>query len=63
MNVKKQVLENIKAKLVSQQNKLRYDCERNASKMKALAHDNEVMKRERAKLGELIKSLNLDSKG
>lgn len=59
MNVKKQVIENIKAKLISQQNKLKYDCERNATKMKALANDNEVMKRERAKLGELIRSIEV----
>ena len=59
MDLKKQVVENIKIKLVKDQNNLRHKCKGNAQKMKDLAWDNEVMKREIAKLGDLIKSLEL----
>ena len=57
MNLKKQVVENVKARLKKDQDDLRYRCKCNATKMKNLAVENETMKREVAKLGELIKSL------
>ena len=57
MNVKKQVVDNVTARLVKDQANLRYKCKTNARKMKDLGCENEVMKREIAKLGELIKSL------
>lgn len=58
MNVKKQVIENVADKLREQQNKLMFKCKKNARVMKLLAEENEVMKRERAVLGELLRSLN-----
>ena len=57
MNLKKQVVENVKAKLVKDQENLRFKCKCNARKMKDLGYENKVMKREIAKLGELIRSL------
>ena len=62
MNIKKQVIESIKAKLMSQQNKLKRDCELNAYKINQLAQENEIMKREQAKLGELIRSIDFDGR-
>lgn len=57
MIIKKEVIDNVTAKLRDQQRKLRRECERNAYGMKKLAEENTVKKREIAKLGELIKSL------
>lgn len=59
MNIKKEVIENVAAKLCASQQKLKRECERNAYNMKKLAEENTVKKREIAKLGELIKSLNI----
>lgn len=58
MNVKKQVIENVRAKLVAEQNKLKYKCNQNAYTMKKLTEENTIAKREISALGELIKSLN-----
>jgi hypothetical protein len=57
MNLRKEVIENVSKKLQLDQTKLRYKCKSNASRMKDLGRENEVLKREIAKLGELIKSL------
>ena len=58
MNLRKQVVENVKAKLVKNQTNLRYKCKDNAEAMKRLGYENEVMKREIAELGALIKSFS-----
>ena len=63
MNIKKEVIENVAEKLRSQQQKLKRECERNAYSMKKLGEENTVKKREIAKLGELIKSLNTEERG
>jgi len=58
MSVKTKVIENIKERLVKDQQNLGYSCKRNSVEMQRLGKDNEVMKREIAKLGELIKGLD-----
>lgn len=59
MNIKKEVIERVSNKLEQEQNKLKFECVRNARQMKSLADENTVKKREIAKLGELIKSLSI----
>ncbi len=57
MNIKKAVVESIKNKLSEEQRKLRNRCETNKLLMKDIASNQEQMKREIAKLGQMIKDL------
>ena len=61
MNLKKQVVERIKKKLEDEQRKLKMKAETNAYQINNLAEENTVIKREVAKIGDLIKSLENDS--
>ena len=58
MNVKKEVIHRIKDKLEKEQSKLKYECEKNKWAMKKLVDEQEIMKREIAALGIMIKDLN-----
>ena len=58
MNVKKEVVARIKEKLTKEQSKLKYECQKNKWAMKKLVTEQEVMKREIAALGQMIKDLD-----
>jgi len=58
MNVKKEVVNRIKDKLTKEQAKLKYECEKNKWAMKNLVDEQELMKREIATLGAMIKDLD-----
>jgi hypothetical protein len=57
MNVTKEVVARIKYKLEKEQRDLRHNCSRNKHNIKKLVEDQEVMKREIALLGEMIRDL------
>tara|TARA_R110002096_G_scaffold366665_1_gene559994 strand:+ start:211 stop:393 length:183 start_codon:yes stop_codon:yes gene_type:complete len=59
MKVKKQAIENIKKKLEYEQNKINSKLKMNCYEIRRIGIENETMKREKAKLGELIKSLDV----
>jgi hypothetical protein len=58
MNIKKEVIERLNVKLTAEQNKLKYECSKNAGELKRLAEENTIKKREIARIGELIRDLN-----
>tara|TARA_R110002020_G_scaffold467655_2_gene691419 strand:+ start:8167 stop:8349 length:183 start_codon:yes stop_codon:yes gene_type:complete len=57
MNVKKSVVDRIKAKLEKEQQNLRYECDKNKYSIKKLVGEQELMKREISTLGQMIKDL------
>lgn len=61
MNIKNEVVCRIRKKLEEEQRKLNMKAETNAYNINKLAEENTVIKREVAKLGELIKSLDADA--
>jgi len=58
MNVKKEVVNRIRDKLTKEQDKPKYECQKNKWAMKKLVDEQELMKREIATLGAMIKDLN-----
>jgi hypothetical protein len=57
MNIKREVVDRIKDKLEKEQQKLRYKCDKNKQAIKNMVSEQEVMKREIAALGKMIKDL------
>jgi len=58
MNLKKEVVDRIKAKLIRDQQDLQYDLKKNSNEINRLSGENTIKKRQIAKLGELIKSID-----
>jgi len=58
MNLKKEVVDRIKAKLIRDQQDLHYDLKKNSNEINRLSGENTIKKRQIAKLGELIKSID-----
>jgi len=58
MNLKKEVVDRIKAKLIRDQQDLQYDLKKNSNEINRLSDENTIKKRQIAKLGELIKSID-----
>lgn len=60
MNMKKQVLDSIKARLESEQRKIRMDIERGKRDIAELTEMQTVRKRELAEISSIINSLGVD---
>jgi uncharacterized protein YeeX (DUF496 family) len=58
MNVKKEVIERIKSKLIDEMRDCDRKIYRNKYKFKELVEEQTILKREMAKLSEIIKSLS-----
>jgi len=58
MNLKKEVVDRIKAKLIRDQQDLQYALKKNSNEINRLSDENTIKKRQIAKLGELIKSID-----
>ncbi len=58
MNVKKEVIASIKSRLDGEQRKIDAQLRRNAYEMNQLAEKSTILKREKAELAKLIKSMD-----
>lgn len=58
MNLKKEVVDRIKAKLIRDQQDLQHDLRKNSNEINRLSDENTIKKRQIAKIGELIKSID-----
>lgn len=58
MNLKKEVVERIKSKLIRDQQDLQYELRKNSNEINRLSNENTIKKRQIAKIGELIKSID-----
>ena len=57
MNLKKEVVDRIKEKLTRDQKDLRYKLEVNSMKINHLSEENTICKRQIARIGEMIRSI------
>lgn len=57
MNVNKKVMENIKDHLLEEQSKLSLEIKNNCYKINTLSERNTLLKRERAKISEIVRGL------